>query len=379
MKLKQQIFSSYYLKKSGYLSQNVNSIKDESVRKSFRIACKALLIRSSELQKAGIQRINEIIQKYKMCDDNIVVQEVKRHLLNISKDDSDINARILSLAEMLLDGVNTAEKKYSLLSTYYPMSAVGYTLEQDNEFKTRIKDCCLPEIRKIYDSTKKSNQFPTDYNEEIYENCRLDSIKDCITTSNDDDINLHLWNKYFLSNPIVSKVKKELEEINQNYGVKIFFDNTPYTITFIEKAIDYIKDEFKLWTIAGNKVVKFPKVFDITKFVHSFMFDIRNVLGEAQRERARIRINGCDNIQSTIRHEMMHLNDKSPHKENKTILIPENRRAEMRKNNITDSHINYAKTSEDEFKAVFAEGDMDVYSDEFKKRNDRKRSSGICY
>lgn len=365
MKLIKQIFSSHYLKKSGYLSQNINSIKDKAVQKNFRVACKTLLACRSEIQIAGIQRINDIIQKYNMCDDNTVIQEVKKHILNISKEDSDINAKILSKAEMLLDGANVADKKYCILSKHYPFFASSYTLEQNKEFKTRIKDYCLPEIRKIYDFTKKNNQFSTAYEENLYKNCLLDSIKDFITASEDEDINQHLWNKYFLSNPMISNVKKKLEEINKNYGVKIFFDSTPYTITFIDKAIDYIEDEFKIWRIAGRKDVIFPKLFNITKYVINFFKNESD--GDANVSLKRIRINGGDNIQSTIRHEMMHLNDKSPQKETKAILIPENRKSEMRKNGLSDGLIKYAGTSENEYKAVFAEGDMDVYSDEFKK------------
>ena len=190
MKLLKQIFSSYYMNKSGYLpyyKKNINSINNKNIRKCLHTACKTLFLqKSNEVALAGYQRIDDIVQKFKMCDDKVIKKEAARHILNTLKNDSDLNTVAYSQAEKLLDCANTAVGKYSILSKYYPYNTSGYIKEKalDDEdwiFKYNQK----PEIRKIFNCVK---QRQKNINlDELYEKCKLNCIKDYITDLNFDN------------------------------------------------------------------------------------------------------------------------------------------------------------------------------------------------
>lgn len=360
MKLVKQIFSSYYLKKSGYLpfyENNLKSIKNKSIQKSFRLAYKGLLNRRNELQKGGFQRIDDIVQKYKMCDDENIKKEAQRHILNIFaiKEDCDLTASALSRAERILDCVNTAAGKYSILSEYYPTNAAAYSLKDSSE----LYNLTRTEIRKIYDTSRqKEIAINAD---DMYNSCNLNSIKEYITSSiNETPIGEYLWEKYFLSrHQITPELKQKLKMINEKYGVKVFFDK-PYEN--IKSLIDYIIKEFEIWNYAGKEEVKYPKIFDITRYVQNFIN--RTAQGDANYFISRIRVNNTE-LQNSIRHEMVHINYNGIIEDK--ITIPENRKKELRRAGISDELISYAETNDNEYAAVWGEGDMTAYSDDFKQ------------
>lgn len=369
MKLLKQIFSSYYMNKSGYLpyyKKNINSINNKNIRKCLHTACKTLFLqRSNEVALAGYQRIDDIVQKFKMCDDKVIKKEAARHILNTLKNDSDLNTVAYSQAEKLLDCANTAVGKYSILSKYYPYNTSGYIKEKtlDDEdwiFKYNQK----PEIRKIFNCVKQ-RQKNINLNE-LYEKCKLNCIKDYITDLNfDNNAGEYLWKKYFLAIPYVtSDIKESLEKINKEFGVKIFFDEM---LHFPKMVINYILDEFRIWKDAGKNKVKYPKLLDITQYAENFILN-DNIVADTNNFYKRIRINSENNVYNSIRHEMVHINDRDSYADKiSKIIIPSNRKEEMRKAGISKELIDYAQTNAREFRAVFGEGNMRMYSADFKQ------------
>ena len=369
MKLLKQIFSSHYMNKSGYLpyyKKNINSINNKNIRKCLHTACKTLFLqRSNEVALAGYQRIDDIVQKFKMCDDEVIKKEAARYILNTFKDNSDLNAFAYSQAEKLLDCVNTAAGKYSILSKYYPYNTSGYIREKaldDADWIFRYNQ--KAEIRKIYNYVQqKQKNINLD---DMYEKCKLNCIKDYITDLNsDNNTSEYLWEKYFLTMPhVTSDIKESLEKINKEFGVKIFFDEM---LHFPKMVINYILDEFRIWREAGNEKVKYPKLLDITKYAENFIKD-NQIAGDANNFYKRIRINDENDVYNSIRHEMVHINDEDTYlDELPKIVISENRKEEMRQAGIGDNSIDYAQTNEREFRAVFGEGDMQAYSADFKQ------------
>ena len=368
MKIVKQLFPSYFLKKSGYKSfytKDINMIGDKAVVESLNKGMKSLFRGYSyrkDIQKAGYSRIDDIAQKYAMCEDEFIKQEAKKYLLRADVDDCDSTAKNFSEAEKLLDCVNMACNKYAIISKFYPEESWSYIFEKkltnDRKKHKTVINGLKPEIRKIYTKLQEINYImsPAEW-KNLYERFRLDCIKDYICQNDTNNpVSEYLWNKFFITQvPLADS--EGLKRINGKFGTKTFYDDI-FTLT--KSDMDYIEEEFDIWEKAGGEKVKYPKLLDITAFMGDFFFT--HAVGAANK--LRIWIKTPSNIGS-LRHEMAHLNDMNNSEE--LISIPDKNKQEMKNAGISDGLINYAGKNLAEYKAVFTEGNMDAYSDDFKK------------
>lgn len=166
-----------------------------------------------------------------------------------------------------------------------------------------------------------------------------------------------------------------LDMINK-YDMPLYLDKNIKPMDIIS-----VKNELDAWYKASNGTAKFPTLLDLThldKHFYRSRYGGSNVTGYKHHGDSHISVDGSLPFDTTLRHELTHLNDMQPRTigkfgKNNEIDLTNNKdfedgkwyREELEHAGITN--IDYAYTNKLEFIAVAAEGDFTKYSPEFKQ------------
>ena len=191
---------------------------------------------------------------------------------------------------------------------------------------------------------------------------------------------IYLNNSSFPSS-LSNTSKNILKEINRKFGTKIFLPSYGDYVYYIE----YIKKELEEWNTASSGQAKYPPVIDLLQSKVNYIH--KNSLGTSSagfcrsKDSKYIAIDGYQNIERTLRHELMHANDlelsdyfpdswynNHDYKIEEHIKTKFYNEFKAGKPSISDALFEYAFNNPKEFIAVAAEGDMSKYSKEFTEQ-----------
>ena len=176
-----------------------------------------------------------------------------------------------------------------------------------------------------------------------------------------------LYCSQYLSN-IDKPMAKILRKIYKRFGTKVFIMDEAKTID-----ANFIYKELEAYAKASKGKAVFPNAIEITT-LKDFRRKKFEAGGVAYWGTNNISINGTNNLQWALRHELMHLNDKQKALIYNDIivkllkLLPKENTIfkQFSKAGIDKFHIPYAYTNADEFIAVASEGKMTEYNRPFK-------------
>lgn len=176
-----------------------------------------------------------------------------------------------------------------------------------------------------------------------------------------------LYCSQYLAN-IDKPMARILRKIHKRFGTKVFIMDEARTID-----ANFIYKELEAYAKASKGKAVFPNAIEITT-LKDFRFKRFEAGGIAYWRTNNISINGTQNLQWALRHELMHLNDKQKAMIYNDIVVklmklfPKENIIfkQFSKAGIGDAHIPYAYTNADEFIAVASEGKMSEYNKKFK-------------
>lgn len=357
-------------------AKDLARVENSNVREALTEQLARVANKTSHCNQMKQAQINDIIWKLDTCDD-VQIKNLAEELLIGTKGRSDKMLGFeLSKAEELLDIVNTAQGKYcTLFSAKTPLGDifVNPTLKKiikklkQNEDAKKLEETLqyfertFSEPRKIFRIQERRTHS---ISKEIMKNeTQFASLREFIEMyPHDKETATYLWKKYFVSTQ-EPKFQKIMNEIYDNYGVRVVTNEK----TKLENLI-FLKEEFEIYKTASKGKAKFPVLFDIRE---DYLIIQENCLTGAYTNHTKI-VNPARNIRATIpRHELAHLQENVLKR--KRVKSNEKDRQELLNAGISETDSYYFFTNERESWAVFAEGDMSKYSEEFKHRMINKR------
>lgn len=364
-------------------AQDLAKIENENVQNALSEYLAGIANKTS--RKATMQKVqlDDIIHKLDICNDMLIKTQAEELLAGISwklnkiagEDFSKgreleraMNDYLISKAEHLLDSVNTAKGEYcTLFSAKTPIGgstnlfdkilkkwAKKHTKKGYFEIQQRKLETPYSEPRKLFrinSRRKKSMSSQIMRNEEKYA-----SLREYIEMyPNDKETATHLWKNYFVKsqNP---KTQKILNEIYDEYGVRVCTNNETTM-----KDLIYLKEELEIYRKASNGEAKFPALFDIRKDYYL----ASNPNSYAYTNRSKIVVPSLK-LDYASRHELAHVQETFLKR--KALKVNEKDKQELINAGIPDWLANYFFANEQESWAVFAQGDMSKYSNEFKQK-----------
>lgn len=347
-------------------------------------------------KKVDTFQIEDIIRKFKMCEDKKVQDAIIRTINNgriRSKADA---VEVANKIETILDSVNVAEGKYSpLFNISYlkehneRQSALEYIKQKKEELQSAILNNDKNKIQKIKSSIVAVESNPRaffkaskEYNQDIWQinryyfTSKFDKIKELLIQYPEErELGKYLWKKYFIpyaKSPQsgrdihTQECLKMIKEIEHEFGAIVFFDGKYYATT---KGLQDLKRELITWKIASKRSMKYPIVFDFTKYQP--IFANPNIAGVCDYGQKYV---ACSTpFTHTIRHELAHSVDKKTAEGEDALIefiIPEKFVAEMQKNvQSPDFFIPYArKGNKNEWKAIsIGEADARKFTPEYRQ------------
>lgn len=267
----------------------------------------------------------------------------------------------LSSLDNLLDAYHNAEGNYN--STIGELNGYAWT------FSNRVKSGKIWLVSYLEDvANEKTWPWVVDFKKEE----RLEGLKKYLGETKKDDSKIadYMYQKYYLKN--LSPAAKEIHlKILNEFGTKLFYVTN-------EKAPSLIYEELSQWKKAGGQDFVAPSVIDLSEIRAKFFTG--HAAADCNLRNNYIRVDSdCESeINSSLRHEIMHCNDKRWYKDSGLINginfddIKENKayKNEFRNAGLAahgDSGFDYAYTNKKEFVAVAAEGDFSKYSEAFKQ------------
>lgn len=324
--------------------------------------------RKATMQKA---QVDDIIHKLDICDDMLIKTQAEELLAGVSGKSRKNAWYDISKAEHLLDSVNTAKGEYCAL--FSAKTPAGNTelfykdfkkwaeeakqkgnLKKFEKYQKRI-EYGYSEPRKLFRINSRAEEYLSSQimrNEEKYA-----SLREYIEMyPNDKETATHLWKNYFVKsqNP---KTQKILNEIYDKYGVRVCTNNE----TTIRDLI-YLKEELEIYKKASNGEAKFPALFDIRK---DYYIAANPDSAAYTNQISKIVIPNVS-LEYASRHELAHMQEAFL--KTNTVKVNKKDRQELLKAGIPEWHVDYFFKNEKESWAVFAEGDMSAYSNEFKQK-----------
>ena len=186
-------------------------------------------------------------------------------------------------------------------------------------------------------------------------------------------INKIYTSEYLKTQP--QKIRKIFQKIQKKYGTLVISSNANLTVNDAK----YVEEELRLWKQAGKGNTILPKVINVDFLDRSLRQG--NCFGSASYYYNKVKVQDLLNIdtnikhsESTLRHEINHLNDKHPFqnifdviKWNLNKMLHENAwKKELDNAGIPKNLQDYALTEACELKSVTAESNMKKLSKKFK-------------
>lgn len=325
--------------------------------------------------KATMQKaqVDDVIHKLDICDDLLIKTQAEELLAGISGKSSQKAWYDVSKAEHLLDSVNTAKGEYcTLFSAKTPIGNTNRSykkfkrwaeeykqkgnLEKYEKYQREIEET-YSEPRKLFRINSRMGESMSSQimrNEEKYVNLR-EYIE---LYPNDKETATHLWKNYFVKsqNP---KTQKILNEIYDEYGVRVCTNNETHMRDLI-----YLKEELEIYKKASNGEVKFPALFDIREDYCLVVNSNSNAVAYTNSISKVVVLSA--ELDYASRHELAHMQETFLKRN--AVKVNEKDRQELLNAGIPEWHVDYFFKNERESWAVFAEGDMSAYSNQFKQK-----------
>ena len=326
-------------------------------------------------------RADVFVQKLKMCADKDVRESCLSALVKSLKYPVNSAKDVVDEQETRLDVVNESHKKYCSLfnNVVYKdeslkkhkllifvaeiLNILGYNKAAENMRELGLENYSEP--RRLYYAANRNDMFVPRY---IYE--RLNATR-AMKELGDEG----LWRKHFVGQQS-QYTQETLNRIYEKYGTMIYFSEP-----VMDKALEYIEKELDMWFKVSEGKAIMPKKIDINTYNTSIL---ANKAGGMASE-ANIYVKSSSIIPNydhgerycVVRHEMTHVNDTECDLEQSFIKLLLRRLFSKRENSkinqelenagIGKLHLKYFYNNYYDSKAVFAEGNMEKYSEGFKK------------
>lgn len=357
-------------------AEDLAKVENSSVREALTEQLANVANKTSHRGQMKQAQINDITWKLELCDD-VQIKTLTEELLIGTKGKSRRKSfNDLFKAEHLLDTVNAAKEKYcEMLSHETPLGGkfINTRLKKIQKYRQNGEaeklESELQYFERTFSEPRKICRLMERRGEHISKSImknesQFASLREFIEKyPQDKETATYLWKKYFVSTQ-EPKFKKIMNEIYDKYGVRTITNNE----TKLEDLI-YLKKEFEIYKTASKGKAKFPALFDIRE---DYYIQTRNNAGAYTNKTNKI-VNPARYICTIAapRHEMAHMQENVLKR--KKVKINENDRQELLNAGIDKKHTDYFFKNEEESWAVFAEGDMSKYSEEFKQKMINKK------
>ncbi len=319
-------------------------------------------------------QLDDVKLKFDMCEDAKVkfLAQNLMTLFSVAKSKS-LQRQIVADVEHLLDTVNTAQGKYNrLYAEYAPLGKSKADEILDLFMPKRISGMVNRTVHSAPRQVKHLAHF-----DDFEDIAKMSSIKRYISMNPENkEMTSYLWEKYYLSTLEPEQVKL-FKEIDVEFGVKLFTDKKFFANEMSSNYVRYIRDELANFKAASGGTAEFPPLLDVSKF--DVMLNREGANGVAvchkfQNARlaqggTRIALRSPECIVDSLRHELCHWFDtkvKSIKIGLKKAKISQAEELEMQNAGVTNTY--YARTNENEWKAVWGQGSMPKYSPEYKQK-----------
>ena len=381
----------------GNNTTSYDEITDKCYKAIAEVKLKAELESKNELFRAENQKyVEEFLENAdaEILEDVILAKNpieyvrnsnVNLILANIENTKSLIkDEKVLAYVDELLDkslwDSSYLFKAQEIVDIYNSAMGNYITTDKNTEFMQLLEFARKnnPELAEELNLYKDPTQHPE------YETIRADFIKEtqyselieyCKKSDTDPQMADYLYKELYLKNEnFPEDVRKNLVDINEKYGVKIFL-STDMQEAF--KSTDFIDEELTKWQKASGAKAKIIPTLDLLTSKRNYVDD-KSAYGQSrsggfcETSNGAVSIDGnsFESVKHALRHEIMHANDTK-----KDCSFPDDAgytnktkyREEFEKIGISKDHIDYAYNNPDEFIAVAAEGDLSKCSPEFRQ------------
>lgn len=252
--------------------------------------------------------IKRIADKYKWIEDSYIKKFINKKI----NDDGILNPYQQHHNEDLMDAYNVLQGHYSILGDvdrYYKKYKATFG-EKSTDYMAKLSKWNKEVLNMSLESSKKDKpslvkSFKEDIN--FANDQQTEALKKYVAMyyQEEPEMTNYMYTKYYL--PRLSKnVRENCEKISKEFGTKIFvYDEKE------QQNLDFIYDELMDWKQASKGKAKFPSIIDLSKINEDYISKIED--GYIKTTKAFI-LNADKgmhlNFLSSIRHEMIHLNQE---------------------------------------------------------------------
>lgn len=328
--------STYNLMKSGVkelpafvkvTERQISKIKNPEFKVVFQKICEKLSLPQKTKMQDTFDNLTTVVQKVDMVENPDITKELLTTLQDLAvKDKKHFQKEYSSKMEYvedLADAVNVLNDKYqrtdSTPANYYRL------LDKHNSWYLDLMEGrkgSPTDYRSGYAS--QSGHIPYEVYSEEYENSKHLNLPEVFKNDLKLDSIRKFSDKYIMSKPdivetlynteylktVPPEMRRTFKEIKDDYGTYTIFSNVNTT----QEDANYVKEELKLWKMAGGIEARFPYLIDVDALNHHLQKS--NACGASLFPGKIVVLDllGQDTLKRgfTLRHEMTHLNDNCP-------------------------------------------------------------------
>ena len=391
--------SSKILNKIAFTKKTLNSIKDTTTKNCFNSLYEKVINETNNIENIsdGIIELSQKIDLIKNKDTKeLILNEVKKLTQLNKKEFRQIFLKKMEFIETATDAVNIMNNKYLNIKSE-PREFYQW-LDKRNSWFTDVID------GKIGTENNFRNGFATNKNskmeydsylkalknvqelhipETFQKNLKLEAFRKLIDDYNFIEPNIiqKIYHNEYLSK-LPPNIRKILCNINKTYNTLVINSNDTFNINDAK----YIEEELKLWKQAGMNSAILPKIINID--ILDKELNQKDAFGMAYNFNKKISLANLLDIDtntkhsnSTIRHEINHLNDETIKPKNdfeslydflkwkiNKFIYEKQWKSELKNSGISDFSTNYAMKNQHELKSVTSESIMIYLSKKFKNQ-----------
>lgn len=252
--------------------------------------------------------IKRMANKYKWIKDSYIKKIINKKI----NDDGILSPYQQHHNEDLMDAYNVLQGHYSILGdvdSYYKQYKKAFG-EKSADYMAKLSKWNKEVLNMSLESSKKDKpslvkSFKEDIN--FVNDQQTEALKKYVAMyyKEEPEMTNYMYTKYYLSR-LSKNVRENCEKISKEFGTKIFvYDEKE------QQNLDFIYDELMDWKQASKGKAKFPSIIDLSKINEDYISKIED--GYIKTTKAFI-LNADKgmhlNFLSSIRHEMIHLNQE---------------------------------------------------------------------